>query len=274
MKNTSEEKEETNDEAKIAQEFFLRLANFLFKRKQTLYQIIHSKIFDKMINGVEIELINVKHFWRLLHKAGFTTIKSEREAVTAVVKNKLLHDIFEVKGLRKILSQLGIVEDVPQNTKNFNYDNLTGIGIRIINKFVREMKEKKISDVVTFLGKDLIETKQLVAGRKSEVIEVISADNFLKVLRNHQILKSWEDLDENLQIFLSLPSLKGTIVDEYSSDKLMIRKIRKCVQDFQNCEFFEYYGYAPRNESEVDSDDEPDDFNPFEAVKNRLTTIK
>jgi len=221
-----------------------------------------------------MELITVKHFWRLIQKAGFTTIKPEREMVTELVKNKLLCDIFEVKGLRKIMAQLGIVEDVPVNTKNFNYDNISGIGIRILNKIIRYMKEKKIKDVRDFIGHENIKTKQLVVGSKSEIIEVILAEDFLKVLRDTKIMKRWEDLDENLQIFLSLPSLNTAEIDEGSEDYLMMRKIIKCIQDFQNCELFKYYGYEPRTEDEVDSDDEPDDFNPFETMKNKLTTIK
>lgn len=227
-----------------------------------------------MINGVELELITVRHFWRLLHKSGFTTIKTERDAVTSLLKNKLLQDIFEVKGLRKILSQLGIYEDVPQNTKNFNYENLSGIGIRLINKIVRFMRENKISDVIVFLGRENIVTKNLIAESKSETVEIITSDTFLKVLRDKKILKRWEDLDENLQVFLSLPSTNTLSNGEYGNDKLMIRKIKKCILDFQNCEFFEYYGYEPRKENEVDSDDEPDETNPFETMRNRLTTVK
>ena len=223
---------------------------------------------------MEMELIHVKHFWRLIQKAGFTTIKSEREMVTELVKNKLLCDIFEVKGLRKIMAQLGIVEDVPVSTKNFNYDNISGVGIRILNKIIRYMKEKKIKDVRDLIGHENIKTKQLVADSKSEMIEVILAEDFLKVLRDTKIMKRWEDLDENLQIFLSLPSLNTAEIDEGSEDYLMMRKIIKCIQDFQNCELFKYYGYDPRTEDEVDSDDEPDDFNPFETMKNKLTTIK
>jgi len=221
-----------------------------------------------------MELITVKHFWRLIQKAGFTTIKSEREMVTELVKNKLLCDIFEVKGLRKIMAQLGIVEDVPVSTKNFNYDNISGVGIRILNKIIRYMKEKKLKDVRDFIGHENIKNKKLVASSKSEIIEVILAEDFLKVLRDTKIMKRWEDLDENLQIFLSLPSLNTAEIDEGSEDYLMMRKIIKCIQDFQNCELFKYYGYEPRTEGEVDSDDEPDDFNPFETMKNKLTTIK
>jgi len=81
------------------------------------------------------------------------------------------------------------------------------------------MHEKKIDDLVSFLGKEHIENKEIVAGSKSEVIEVITAENFLKVLRNRNILKRWEDLDENLQTFLG--------ITPYYSEQLMIRKIRK-----------------------------------------------
>jgi hypothetical protein len=258
----------------VSQKFFVKLGNFLFKGKLTLHQIIRTKIFDKMINGVEMELINTRHFWRLLHKSGFTTIKNERESVTIFIKNKLLNDIFEVKGLRKILSQLGIFEDFPQSSKNFNYENLSGIGIRIINKIVKEMSEKKISDVTIFLGRENIEKKNLVAGDKSETIEIVSTDNFLKVIRDNNIMKRWEDLDENLQSFLSLPSTNTLICSEYGNEKLMIRKIKKCILDFQNCDFFGYYGFEPRNENEIDSDDEPDNFKSFATMRNRLTTIK
>lgn len=181
-----------------------------------------------MVNGVEMELITVKHFWRLLNKAGFTTIKSERDMVTSLAKSKLLHDIFEVKALRTIMSQLGIVEDIPVRTKNFCYDSLSGIGIRILNKVTREMKEKKIEDAIDFLGADKIKTKQLVAGSKSEILEVISAENFLKVLRDAKIMKRWEDLDENLQVFLSLPTLSNNSNDEDNNEFLMVRKIKKC----------------------------------------------
>lgn len=70
------------DEQLIVREFFVRFANFLAKKNMTLYGVLHHKIYDKMFNGVEIELITAKHFWRLLHKVAFRTLKREREAVT------------------------------------------------------------------------------------------------------------------------------------------------------------------------------------------------
>lgn len=184
----------------IVKEFFIRLANFLFKKKLTLNKVIHSKIYDKVLNGVEVELINCDHFWRLIEKVGFKTIKSERKAVNEIVSN----NIFEVKSLRTILAKLGIEEDMPPGTKNFNYEDLPGNGIRIINKIIRYMKENKLSDITEFLGKENIETKCVVAGTKSENVEILSAEAFLKVCRDKDILKKWEDLDDNLQTFLGI----------------------------------------------------------------------
>ena len=133
----------------MVREFYIRLANFCCKKNTTLYNLIHYKIYDKMFNGVELELISARHFWRMLHNVG-----DERIWVTNVCKHSLsaatsgnpsgdpndFTEIFEVKPIAKILSQLGITEDVPKPTKNFNYDDLSGCGIRILNKLVREIK--------------------------------------------------------------------------------------------------------------------------------------
>lgn len=48
----------TQDDLKLNHGFFVRLAEFMFYNDLTLYQIIHSKIYDKMFNGREYELIN------------------------------------------------------------------------------------------------------------------------------------------------------------------------------------------------------------------------
>jgi hypothetical protein len=216
-----------SDEYSIAQEFFIRFSSFLFKKKLTLSKIIHHKIFDKVINGVEMELITVDHFWRLINKAGFRTVISERNAVTALTKNKVLNNIFEVKVIRKILAKLGVLEDIPKSTKNFNYEELSGSSIRIINKILREMKEKKMSNLSQFLGSENIENVKMESENKTETVQTISADNFINVLRKHGIMKRWEDLDENLQIFLSMSYSKSIAQKDYSGETLILKKLDK-----------------------------------------------
>lgn len=66
------------------------------------------------------------------------------------------------------------------------------------------MKERKITEVQDFLGKENILTKEVVSDTTSEKIEVINATTFLDILRKRKIMKRWEDLDENLQEFLGI----------------------------------------------------------------------
>lgn len=168
-----------------------------------------------MLNGVEVEMINLKHFWRLIESAGFKTLRRERNVVAKIFQ----HNFLEVKSFSNILSQLGILDEIPKGTKNFDYHDLSGCGIRIINKIIREMKENKITNIVDFIGKENIEMKEVVAKNKSEVIETISPDKFLSILRKKKILRRWEDLDENLQTFLGVSS--------YICEQLMVRKLKK-----------------------------------------------
>ena len=172
------EEHEKEDHA-LVQDFFIRFANFWFKKGYSLHGLIHTKIFDKMLNGVEVEMINVNHFWRLLEGVGFKTIRRERNAFVKIFK----HTFLEVQSISNILGQLGIPEKIPKGTKNFDYNDLSGSGIRVMNKIIKEMSDNKITDVVEFLGRENIEKKEVVAPNKSEVIEIISADKFLHILR-------------------------------------------------------------------------------------------
>ena len=159
-------------------------------------------------------MISMDHFWRLIEKVGFKTIRKERNSFEKVFRTNFL----EVKSISKILSQLGISEDLPKSTKNFNYDELSGSGIRIINKIIRYMREHKIKDVSNFIGKENIEQREVIASNKTEIIEIVQAEKFHSILREKWIVKRWEDQDENLQTFLGLSA--------YMCEFLMLRKIK------------------------------------------------
>jgi hypothetical protein len=61
--------------------FFVKLADFMFNNNLTLYQIIHTRIYDKMFNGKEYELICGKTFFKLLDERGFEVNDSEKKAI-------------------------------------------------------------------------------------------------------------------------------------------------------------------------------------------------
>lgn len=62
---------------KIMNNFFLKLAEFLYNKDLTLYEVIHIKIFDKMYNGKEYELIYSNSFFRLFEERGLTITEEE-----------------------------------------------------------------------------------------------------------------------------------------------------------------------------------------------------
>ena len=69
----------------IGQQVFVRLAEFLFEQKLTLMTIIHNKIFDKVIDGKEYQLVKYRHFYQLLENHGFTITNKEQKAVENVI---------------------------------------------------------------------------------------------------------------------------------------------------------------------------------------------
>ena len=61
----------------VINSFFLKLAEFLFNKDLTLYEVIYIKIFDKMFNGKEYELIYSNSFFRLFSERGLTITEEE-----------------------------------------------------------------------------------------------------------------------------------------------------------------------------------------------------
>jgi hypothetical protein len=106
-----------NEDLKLNHEFFVRLAEFMFNQDITLYEIIHKKIFDKMFNGREYELINSRHFFRLFEEKGFKASKEEMKAVISLLKAPHFIDVLEVSKISKILEELDIKEDIPNPSK-------------------------------------------------------------------------------------------------------------------------------------------------------------
>jgi hypothetical protein len=218
---SSQKKEETkvsSEDMNLNRSFFVRLAEFMFNNDLTLYQIIHTKIYDKMFNGREYELINSKSFFKLLAERGFTIDDREKKAVSTLLKNSYLIDVIEVEKISKILEELMIKEDIPAPSKNFNYKHLTAPDIRLMNKVVQYMEEHNIEEIEDFVGKERIKLIEVVGNKKKEDIQVINAHDFLQSLIEKNLIDD-DELNEGLQMFFAIS------VD--NMDKLMVRKIKK-----------------------------------------------
>ncbi|CAI2383697.1 unnamed protein product [Moneuplotes crassus] len=230
--------------------FFVRLADFMFNNDLTLYQIIHKKIYDKMFNGREHELISAKTFFSILEERGFPTSEGEKGAIGNLLKNSNLIDVIEVEKVVKILEELDIKEDKPIASKNFDYRHLAAPDIRQVNRIIEYMEENNISEIEDFLGRERISKIEVIGKNKREDIEIIDIEQFTDCLEEKNLIEN-DDLSDGIQMFFAI-SLDNI-------DKLMIRKIKICIKDFKTVKFFKYYGTRFREEEEVISDDEDKD---------------
>lgn len=53
------------------QKLFMKLADFLFENHKTLSDIIYPRVFYKVIDGKEYQLIKLEHLYECLENIGF-----------------------------------------------------------------------------------------------------------------------------------------------------------------------------------------------------------
>ena len=268
--NENQQKEEQQYESNLQdlslnKKFFVRLADFMFNNDLTLHQIIHTKIYDKMFNGREYELINPRSFFSLLDDRGFKVPEDEQKAISNLLKNSYLINVLEVDKISKVLEELDIYEDVPPSSKNYNYKNLRAPDIRVMNCLVNYMDEQNIEDIEDFIGKENISVIEVIGNKKREDIHYTSTDQFLEVLTDKNLIDD-DELNEGLQLFFAL--------SEDNIDKLMIRKIKKCIKDFRTVKFFSYFGTQFRDQEMVLSDDEEEQPVKLGFNDNNRATMK
>ena len=241
----------------------MKLAEFMFNHDLTLYEIIHSKIYDKMFNGREYELINSRSFFRILSEKGLKISEDEKKAVNNLLKSHFLLDVIEVDKIAKILEELDIKEDIPNASKNYDYKHLSAHDIRIMNRVVKYMDDNNIEEIEDFIGRDRISVIEVIGKSKREDVKILNANDFLESLLEKNLLDD-DELNEGLQMFFAIS------VDNI--DKLMVRKIKKWVKDFKNVKYFKYFGTIFRDEETVlsDIDDESSPVSMQDAFRSNI----
>ena len=83
--------EEMTNEQQIERkhQFLMSLADFLFATKKTIHIIMHQKIFDKVIDGVEYRFIKHRHFIRLIKRIGMSLSYNDEMCIKFLVPSLL-----------------------------------------------------------------------------------------------------------------------------------------------------------------------------------------
>ena len=235
--NEVEEVEENNKK----KELVFKIADTLFLNKSSLMDIIHKNINDKVIDGKEYQLIRRTHFVDRMINIGINLNLEEQIALSEILP-LTLNDYWDINGIKILLENLGIWEDIPESSKHLDYSKLEPNSIRLFNKIIKNMKESNISDPDEFIGQENIESVQIFSKTKEDKIDVLKTSTLKTILKDKKILNHWEDLDENFIEFLEVSS-------NYE-DTLMMRKFRKALLQIKSSKYFSYFGTCTRNGGE------------------------
>lgn len=147
-------KANNNDEEeieKIKKEILFKIADNLFSKNQTLSDILNKKVFDKVIDGKEYQLIRRASLINTFRNLGIPFSIDEQIYFKDLVR-PIIQDFIDVAVLREIMENLGIVEDIPPSTKHIDYNKLEGQSIRIFNRIIKYMKKNEILGMLSVLN--------------------------------------------------------------------------------------------------------------------------
>ena len=202
--------EEMSKEQQIErrQQFLMSLADFLFATKKTIQLIMHQKIFDKVIDGVEYRFIKFRHFIRLIKRIGMSLSYNDEMCIKTLVPS-LLKGWIDITKLEEVLLKIGIEDEKPAPTKHLNYSKLTGPMIRIFNKINHDMNELEFEWLEDFIGESNLDTIEIVTKNKSENIQVITPIKLREVLQEKGIINYGQDLDDEfISKLIALTTIK------------------------------------------------------------------
>ena len=240
---TTNTNETSNSERNIKRkDVIFRIADELYIRGITLLEAINSKVYDKVIDGCEYQLIRKRDLVAWLKKIGLEFDDKDRKYLDDLLV-PILNDSTDVKELITVIKGLGISEDIPSPMKNINFFQLDGRIIRIFNSIIKYMKEYDVSEVLNIIPKEEIDLFTVVSTNKERTVETIRASKFRDLLRSKEIINYGEELEEQ---FIELLQ-----ISEYHEDILLLQKLQKYINVIKNHKYFSYFGLKMRN---IDTD--------------------
>lgn len=160
---------------------FSKLTESRYEEGKTLNDIIYSKIFYKVIDGFEYQLITLQDMWECFKHEGIQVSEQDKICIEQfsgiifqdVIKVTIIRSYLKVKSVSKFLEELGIVEKLPLSNQYLDYSQLDIASVRLINKINKYMEENKVDTVENFLGESNIENYEVISSKKTEKLKII-----------------------------------------------------------------------------------------------------
>ena len=207
-----ESEEQLNfNKGQAIQDFIFKISEEFFNKSLTVSEFLKEYIIDKTLDGKEYQVVKRQQLLDAFKKERIDINYKDRLAIKELLI-PLWKDYIDVTHIQKILSNLGIKEDIPVSTKFLNFDKLTVPSVRIFNRIINYMKKEHAMNSAKDFLKDKIQTKIIVARGKEFSVETIPAQLFEAVLRDLKLLRRHEEIPEEFNEFIELSPTNEDII--------------------------------------------------------------
>lgn len=105
---------------KAGEDFFVKLAKFLNDSETTILSVVHTKVYDKVLNAKEYQLLKYKHLYQQLNVYGFEVSPLQQKAIELMI-TPFLDKTMELTILMSLVAKNGNVEPFPASNRYINY---------------------------------------------------------------------------------------------------------------------------------------------------------
>ena len=230
---------ETNQSEKNTRrkQVIFRIADELFARSQTLMDILHHKVYDKVVDGKEYQIVSKSDLLQSFRRIGIDFDDKDKKYLNDLLV-PLHNNYIDVKAMVDIMGDLGIYEDVPKPTAQLDYSQLEGPTIRLWNRIVRYMKQNDINDVNELIQPNEVDMLNIVSKDKEHVVRVVQTSKFEDILLSKDIIRHRGELDDH---FIELVQLSPD-----HSDVLSLKKLQRLISKIQKHKYFRFFGFEMR----------------------------
>lgn len=198
------QKEPTQEEIlQRGQDLFLKLSDCLYESNKTLNDILYPKIFYKVIDGFEYQLIKIDALIECLENVGFMLSDLDKTSIPYFC-TMAFKDTVKVKSIAKFMTEVGIHEDLPHSNRHLDYTTLGCGSVRLLNKINAYMDEHGQDSVEEFLGQENIDHYEVVSQKKTEKIQIVKNTKLRDLLWDKGLFPYGQDLDDAFCDFLVL----------------------------------------------------------------------
>ena len=234
---------------------------------ETIFNEVHKRETEDPTESqkYEIELIRTQELKTKIEEIIYPkTLTQGQQSCLNIILQKRKHnghvlysDVLQIMNAMDI-KDVRVAKDV-NKANALDYDSLDFKSIRLLNRMIHYLGSEAVS--FTDFMKDIVKEQTVKTNVQNQKVEVFAAKKFFQKLYDHNIKKT-NAIHYNLCLLLC--------IDPKYKNYLMLKKLKRCIMDFNKIAYFQSIGLKKRREPEEEGDeyyDEEDDGNENGEIK-------